>query len=137
MTAGTVVNSSPSVVLSTSLYQVGDISSDARSLTFDAFVGLGSLDVSLGGSLAPVIDLGIGPSSFHHYGIDVTVWAGKQAELRFTINPVTSTLAFGTVDLDNIRFSPDALVTVPEPSVWALFGVGGLALVWAARRQRP
>ena len=36
--------------------------------------------------------------------------------------------------MDNIRFSPVALV--PEPSTGALLGVGGLALAWAGRRRK-
>lgn len=135
MTAGTVVGSLPAVVLNTDLFQVGNVPGDARSLLFDANMLGGSLTVSVGGSLAPIINLGLEPSFFHGYGVDLTGWSGKTTELRFTINPSAGQFPYGNVQLDNIRFSPVALV--PEPSVWALFGVGGLALVWAAGRQRP
>jgi hypothetical protein len=35
---------------------------------------------------------------------------------------------------DNVRLSETS--TVPEPSTWALIGVGALALVWQAKRKR-
>ena len=133
MTAGPLPSNSSGPLFSSSLYQTGTVPVNARSLLFDAGIDYGPLDVSLGGSLSPVVELSRGADAFHAYGIDVTDWAGKEAELRFTIGPGIST-AFGALIIDNIRFSPVALV--PEPSTWALLGVGGAFLLIVGRRSK-
>ena len=113
------------------LTQTGFIPIDSKTLLFNSD-GMG-IKLSLNGSLAPLVNLGRtgSPDPFNGYdtyGVDISSLAGKDAELKFS-SPV-----FGFVRLDDIRFSSVALV--PEPSTWALFGVGGLALAWVIRRRQ-
>jgi hypothetical protein len=62
-------------------------------------------------------------SDFLYRGIDVSDWAGQVATLE-----VVFPRGYGGY-FDIAGFS-----RVPEPSTWALMGVGGLALGWALRR---
>ncbi len=131
MTAGAIIDSSPPRIVSTSLFQTGEIPASAQALIFDASI-VGTLNVSVGESRPMLIDLGPGPSGFRTYGIDATEYAGMEAEVRFTIDPIGE-FPFGTVTLDNIRFSNVPLV--PEPQTWALLGVGLAALRWWSRQR--
>ena len=116
-----------------SLFQTGLVPSNALSLRFLGTVpaGLfqGTLSVSLDQtplSLSVVQEFG----SYGLYVADVSAFAGRTAELRFT----DSVGVFGNSDfyLDAISFSPNA---VPEPSTWALLALGS-ALFWSAARRR-
>ena len=123
-------------VLNQSVYQTGDVPRDAHSLQFVADLGPGTdlLHVYLGGERLSVVTLE--PVGFgHRFGADVTAWAGKTAELRFTAEPGPAPTYYSGTGLSDIRFSPASLVTVPEPSTWAMVGCGGLAL-WAMRGLR-
>ena len=110
------------------LAQTGTIPVGSRSLLFDS---AGGVQVALNGSLAPLLELGYTTTGEHTgyvtYSADVSALAGQTVELRFTYPPVGLLATF-----DNIRFSPEALVIVPEPSTLALVGFGGLAL-WMLR----
>lgn len=113
--------------------QTGQIPLNARSLVFDA-VSV-SLKVTFAGQQLPIIIVGEA-ADYNVWACDVSRHAGQTGELRFSAPP----LPIGDpppnmVYLDFIRFSE--LPVVPEPGSLALFGAGGLALVWRLRRQRP
>jgi hypothetical protein len=120
------------VLASESVFQTGDIPRDANSLQFVGNIGprVDLLHVFLGGQELQLVKqepIGFG----YRFGAEVTAWAGKTAELRFTIEPGSQSF-FGSAGLGDIRFSPVALV--PEPSTWALLCVSGVLLLWVAKR---
>jgi hypothetical protein len=110
----------------TSIAQVGLVPRDSRYLLFNAY-GI-EFSVSLAGQNIPIFALGGGPNNTL-YGGDISAFAGQIGELRFT-SRITPQPAFNTFSLDSIRFSP-----VPEPSTWALLGVGALALGYRLHRR--
>ena len=81
--------------------------------------------------------------SLDYYGVDVGLFAGKSAELRFEFfsfgnypgqpgGPVPGWPDAKFHVLDDISFSP--LPAVPEPATWALLGFGLGALLWRGRQ---
>jgi hypothetical protein len=56
--------------------------------------------------------------------VDVSRYAGQEVDLEFLVAPGAS-----------IRFDILGFVPVPEPSAWALFGVGAAAVLGLARRK--
>jgi hypothetical protein len=107
--------------------------------------------VVVGGVAAPVHFLESRPSgnpdipAFNYDAVDVSSLAGQTAELRFEFR------SFGSYPdqdgpwipgwpdakmhvLDDVSFSP--LPAVPEPSTWALLGVGLRALYGCSRRRQ-
>lgn len=134
--AGATYDGPKPTYFSESVHQTGDVPQDAHSLQFVGSLGdrLDLLHVYLGGQELPLVTLESAGSK-RQFGADVTAWAGKTAELRFTIDPVVTSLpSFSSVGLGDIRFSPVALV--PEPSTWALLGVGGAFLLMVARSRK-
>ena len=71
-------------------------------------------------------DLLMGGAGYDTYALDVTLLASKNTTLTF------SSFDNKAFILDNIRFSPVAVV--PEPATWALLGMGG-ALFWVVRQR--
>jgi len=99
----------------------GGWSVEALTLTFDGHV------------LTPVVVEGLPNVAWGALEADVSAFAGLTGELRFTIRDVQAPEGqwlFSNFYLDDIQFVP-----VPEPHVWALFGLGAIALA-AARRHR-
>jgi len=120
------------VQTSASLAQVGQVPSLAQSLLFKAAnfsPSLTNLSVFLGGQQLNLFALESTPD-YTLFGAPIDGSAGQVAELRFTA--VHPGQPGGSVYLDGIQFSPQA---VPEPSTWALLGLGS-ALFWYAARRR-
>ena len=114
------------------LAQTGTIPAGSEALLFNSD-GAG-IKVSLNGSLAPLVNLSrtgsLGLfSGYDTYGVDVSGLTGTEVALKFSVSP-----PFGYVRLDDIHFSPVALV--PEPSTWALLGVGGAFLLMVAHSRK-
>jgi PEP-CTERM motif-containing protein len=113
----------------TSIAQTGILPLEARSLLFKARETTGPGLVSLGGSLLPIIPLSV-TSDYTLYGADISAWAGREAELRFTaVAPPTLDHFWG---LDAIQFST---TPIPEPSTFALFALAA-AFGWFYRRRK-
>jgi hypothetical protein len=102
--------------------QTGHIPTTVQSLTF--FGVLGSFQTTFNGQVIPLIAIGSG-ANYTIYGGDISSFAGQTGELRFTA------LNNGRGLIDNIQFSSQP---IPEPSSWALFGVGALLLGFFRRR---
>ena len=129
-----------------SISQVGDVPSDASYLYFSAHnqwydsypVPPGPFEVRLGGRLLSLSTFSQGATSW--YGADISPWAGQTTELSIKVLATTQIGGPGLVEgwayLDWI----DIPSNVPEPSVIALIGLGGLLLVSSVvvkRRGRP
>jgi hypothetical protein len=102
---------------STSIGQTGTIPNTSQSLTFFAILG-GNFQVTFNGQNISYSAVGSG-ANYTIYGADISSYAGQTGQLLFTAPNQTSTL------LDNIQFSSSA---VPEPSEFALSGLGALLL---------
>lgn len=131
------------------LKQTGDIPAAAQSLRF-LYAGSGDFKVFVGGAERLVhftesvasSDPEVG--AVDYYVVDVGLFAGQTAELRFEF------FSFGNYPgdpsgsvpgrpdakfhvLDDLSFSP--LPAVPEPQTWALLGTGMVTLLWFSRRK--
>jgi hypothetical protein len=59
---------------------------------------------------------------------DISAYAGREVDLRFT--------SFGDPPYPNsLVLDSIAFINVPEPSTWALFGLGAAVLGWRLRRR--
>lgn len=105
------------------LAQTGTLDADVRSLHF---LAQGPVQLTLDGVVLPLIDLGN-----HRLAADVTAFAGRTVELRFT--DLTESFAPG-VYLDGIRLSASA---VPEPAggLLALTGMACMGLLVRGRQR--
>ena len=108
---------------SISLGQTGTIPSSAQSIIF--WGTLGGMQVTFDGNPLNFTATGSGPG-YAIYGADISAYASQTGELLFTLPPYVD----GAV-LDNIQFSS---LPIPEPSVLALTGLGGL--LFGFRRWR-
>lgn len=102
---------------SASIAQTGLIPSEMKTMAFQAVGPFGSgqatgLEVSVGGQ-ATSLHLFTAQPTFNLYGVDVSVFAGQETEIKFTStgNPFY---------LDSIRFIP---IQVPEPTLVIWLGV--------------
>jgi hypothetical protein len=136
MTAGMdgsfIPDQPPPQLGSSSIYQVGDIPADTKSLQFVGYIYKPQyFRVSLNGVGVRVFELGREQGGVR-YGADAAPWAGTSAELRFTVDP-DPVDPLNAATLDSISFSPVALKIVPEPGTWVLLSYGVGALLWQTR----
>lgn len=124
------------------IFQVGDVPSEAQSLLFAANFTptIDPLKVFLATEQLPFIHIESGDYTlngiqYHLYGADIREWADTTAELRFTVGASSFVDGAGG-PLANIQFSPNPLPSIPEPSTWALLCTGLAAIVWMQPKQR-
>jgi hypothetical protein len=106
-----------------SIGQTGQIPSTAESIIYWG----GALQVTFNGQPLSFSDMG-DTSNYTIWGADISAYAGQTGQLLFTAPWETTAL------LDNIQFSSSA---VPEPSEFALSGLGALLLSfrrWTKKR---
>jgi hypothetical protein len=104
-----------------SIGQIGQIPTGALSLIYWG----SSMNVSFDGQSLGLVVLGSTPN-YNIYGADISAFVGQTGQLLFSV-PWQS----GAI-LDNIQFSTSS---VPEPSTFALVGLGGLAFGLFKKRQ--
>jgi hypothetical protein len=103
--------------------QTGLIPSGTQSLFFEAQPPMapapnGPLNILIGSQAVPYAEVGTGPN-YLVYAANISAWAGQTEELTFS-DPGFS----GNWEIDDISFSPNAVVSEPNPL--ALTGIGGL-----------
>jgi hypothetical protein len=124
------------------LSQIGEVPSDARTIHFINFAS--PFDLVVNGQEVPLIydyPPNYPAPIFNRYipvpavG-DISAFAGQTVELEF----ITSLAPLGPGDplhgIDSIFFSPELFPVVPEPSTWALLGLGGTCLFFRWRFLR-
>jgi hypothetical protein len=119
-----------------SLLQLGDVPGDAKSLRYQC-VG-GPWEVRVDGMSLDLYDPDRDTAGLRlrEVSVDVSSWAGREVELKFT-----QALGYDWNAIDSIRFSPEAVI--PEPnkrgvvvvgaSVLALLGVGWRGIKFGRR----
>jgi hypothetical protein len=110
-----------SVLAAATIAQTGLIPAGTQSLLFKAVPGPGPFDVDIGDQSIPFIAVGNGPNYTVTYAANISAWAGQVEQLSFSAIP--DGLGVNPWNIDDISFSPTA---VPEPSPFALTGMGGL-----------
>jgi hypothetical protein len=145
--ASTVIDGSFSVVLQAGLFnglptaasisQTGQVPSGTQSLLFDSVSGGFSSEqppeVLIGNDLLTLFPVGSGQgvsTSYTIYGANISAWADQTEQLTFSAPA-------GDFIIDEISFSPTAVI--PEPSPLVLSGIGGILFAlyrrFAPKRQ--
>jgi hypothetical protein len=104
-----------------SIEQTGTIPANAESIEFKAWGAPSPSDIGVsfaGNSLTPLL-LYSGPT-FNTYGVNISPYSGQTGSLEFSALFTSQNATL--VDLDDISFSPTAIV--PEPTPLALAGIG-------------
>jgi hypothetical protein len=116
------------------LWQTATIPALAQSLSFSVTNRLSTNPAISDAGVSVSID-GVVLATVNGSGrgnINVVPYAGQTVELRFTVVPLsTSPTYLGLVGLDNISIFP-----LPEPTTFALFSLGSLALLTLRRRPQ-
>jgi hypothetical protein len=101
------------------IWQTGQIPANAKSLIYWG----GALQVTFNGQPLTLIDIS-NALNYTIWGMDISAYAGQTGVLQFTKPWLPTNFSDGAL-LDNIQFSSSA---VPEPSEFALSGLGALLL---------
>jgi len=117
-------NTGQELTFQVSLSQRGIIPQGSSELRFYSHFFNPAVQVKLGGVAVPVEYLDL-PSQPYIFAANVSPFAGQEMDLEL-VSPVWAGSKF-----DIMGFYP-----IPEPSTFALLGLGGLGLAWAARRRR-
>ena len=115
--------------------QTATVPDNAESLEFEAegqgadgTLGASGLSITLGGQTLSYAEISEGPD-YYIYGANIpSNLEGLSEALIFSCQGTGS----GQDQLDDIEFLP---TSVPEPSEWALIGMGAVALLVRRRRQ--
>lgn len=125
LVGGEVQNFGPgggTTVEAATISQTGLIPAGTQSLLFKAAPqGTGQLTVDIGAQSISFTAVASGPN-YTLYGANISAWAGQTAALTFSAPGPDPFLDIW--ELDDISFSPNAVV--PEPSPLALTGIGGI-----------
>jgi hypothetical protein len=106
-----------------SIFQTGQVPAGSHSLTYLA----GSpIQVAFNGQTLSPVAISNAPT-YTVWGVDISAYAGKPGELRFTAAWLS------TSTLDGIRFSNQS---IPEPSLASLAALGAFGCGWHSRRGR-
>jgi PEP-CTERM motif len=103
-------------------HQRGQVPENASSLSF---VSGGLMEMRINAELVYTSD----PNRTGFPSVDVSRFAGQVVDLDFHVLQFPGSGA--SYFFDVIGFTQ-----VPEPSTWALFGVGGAVMGWGLRRRR-
>jgi hypothetical protein len=107
-----------------SIGQTGTIPSWAQSIIF--WGNIGGMRVTFAGQSLNFLITG-NTANYNIYTADISSYTNQNGELLFTMPPYVA-----SATLDNIYFSS---FPVPEPSIFALAALGGVLLVWRAKRK--
>jgi hypothetical protein len=119
-----------------SISQTGIIPLGTQSLEFEAAkysVGNSLVQVMIGSQQVPIAQIGSGPN-YAVFGANISAWADQQETITFSAGAPSLPYLGSLWELDDITFSPNAVVS--EPSPLALTGMGGL-LFALYRRFKP
>jgi len=117
-----IVDSRPPRMVDLTFHQRGQVPVNASSLSF---VSGGLIEMRINGELVYTSD----PNRTAFPSVAVSRFAGQVVDLDFHVVQVPGSGALFSFDV--IGFTQ-----VPEPSTWALFGVGGAVIGWGLRRRR-
>ena len=104
-----------------SFQQTGRIPLDTVGLTFFAN---GAMEMIVNGRLLHTVDTSVTT----YPTVDLSQYAGQVVSLEFHV--FQRPFLGAAFDFDILGFTQ-----IPEPSTWALFGVGAVALGWAVRQR--
>jgi hypothetical protein len=105
------------------LIQTGLVPANARSISFLMSSTMNDVQVSLDGTVIPLVSIGGG-----RIAGDVTAFAGQTAQLMFT----TTSYDGNWLYFDDVQFSPEV---IPEPSTFALTAAALMVLFGVQPRR--
>src|SRR6266436_61507 len=111
--------------------QIGLIPAGSKPLRLEALGGPAALVVSVGGHALPLSVISASGSIFV-LGADISAYAGQTAELKFDALAPLGPVFPSNWEIDSIQFSTS---TIPEPSTFALVGLGSLLAAWRLSRR--
>ena len=117
--------------ISSTLAQSGMIPVGSQSIQITTDVNATSLQVVFQGSLVPMFAYEQG-ANYRIFAGNISSFAGSFSELRISALPVPFYNGFNRIYLDNIQFSTQS---IPEPSTFALTGIGALLFAVFYRRN--